>query len=210
MNKILLGVALFGIASIFVSLEIFLHPEVLKKAEIPEEANILVEQDPGEETDPTPPPATPEETVLRPTSYFNVNALTPKGITLQEGKTSLVLFRHAAIRSTDDLYFVSFRFFVDGVEHGIVYRVIPKEDMSAPRLFALVRQKLEEQTGETEGIELSEFLSTVGEANFYLNDNENFADKTFLVTRNEKKVLAFEYPTEYHDSVKNLIPLFFE
>jgi hypothetical protein len=86
--------------------------------------------------------------------------------------------------------------------------------MSSGRLLALVRSKLETITTTNQeggaGVWLTSPLRTIGEANFYLNDKIRFPDTVFLVSRENGKVLAFQYSSQYHEQVKKYVSLFFQ
>jgi hypothetical protein len=210
MPRFAIALALLGIAGFFVSTEILLRPEIFQPAEkpVPEEemptpVQELETQETEIQVDSTP----------RADTFFSPALLREAGVDLYQARYSLALFQHAPIIAERDSFFLAtFSFQIDGKPIGTVSRVIPTSEVSAGRLLSLVRQKLGSVIPEEkkQTLFLSDALNTVMEANFYLNDRESFPNTIFLVARSDRKVLAFQYPTEYHESVKKIIPLFYQ
>ncbi len=207
MPRFALALALLGIAGFFVSAEVLLHPEIFDSAQqFQDDKKVSDESSDDAKKD-------VKEDVPDAKNLFALSKLRESGVTLTQGRYSLALFQHAPIISTrDSFYLATFAFQIDGKPIGTVSRVLPTYDVSAGRLLSLVRQKLQSiiPHSQKNQLFLSEALKTIGEANFYLNDRVSFPKTIFLVTRSKTKVLAFQYPTEYHELVKNYIPLFFE
>lgn len=199
MHRIAIALSLLGIAAFFVSLEILLRPESISPA------NHVVEEKEKES-----PSLKKKAEKMKPESYFNTKALTEKGISLQKGQQNYALFRQASVGPADSFLIITFPFIEKGETIGTVSRILATKEMSSGRLMALVRDKLQKSISQKSKITLSEPQKSIGEANFYLNETENFPDTVFLIVRQGKKVLAFRYPKSYHDRAKNNIPLFFE
>ncbi len=191
-----------------------MSPDIFKKA-IPlrEEAKIIPNSNTADISDAEATSAPLPVVSIRAEDYFDVDALTEKNITLRDGILSNAVFRHAELQEfVDPFYLVTFLFQDNGETIGTISRILPTEEMSAGRLLSLVRKKLFTSIPQEEAslINLSESLNTRGEANFYLNDNKNFPNMVFLVTRSGTKVLALQFPREYNDRVSQLLPLFFQ
>jgi hypothetical protein len=209
MPRLAVAFLLLGIVSFFISIEILLRPEIFQPVEPVEEVSQKRSFTEKESTVKNP---LNREEVLNPEVYFDLSSLERENITLHKGKISLALFQHAPIVvERDSFYLATFVFHVDKNPIGTVSRVIPTYNTNSGRLLSLVRQKLRSviPLDEQGHLMLSRPLNTIGEANFYLNDQGNFPNTIFLVTRSEAKVLAFQYPSEYHSLVKKNIPLFF-
>ncbi len=213
MPQFALALALLGIAGFFVSAEILLHPEIFKVAENKTHTerthdnspNTLVTSNTNEENT--------KEKIPLSDELFSVQKLQESNITLSQGRYSHALFQHAPITpSRDSFSLVTFAFQIDGKPIGTVSRILPVNNVSAGRLLSLVRQKLQSiiSPEDKDHLSLSQSLNTVGDANFYLNDRKSFPTTIFLVARSNTKVLAFQYLSSYHESVKKNIPLFFQ
>ncbi len=212
MGRLVVGIFLLGIVSGVVALEILLNQDMFKKAvPLKEEAIIL----PNANTPTTPTESAARDQVLAilPEDHFDMEKLAKQNVTLRDGIVSKAIFRHAQLEEyVDPFYLVTFLFEQNGEMIGTVSRVLPTEEMSAGRLLSLVRKKLFTSIPQEEAslLSLSESLNTRGEANFYLNDNKNFPNMIFLVTRSGTKVLALQFAREYNDRVAQILPLFFE
>lgn len=210
MPRFAIALALLGIAGFFVSAEILLRPEIFQPAEKP------VPEEKMSDTTQRPKPQETEvqiEGTPRAETYFSPSLLRESRVDLYQPRYSLALFQHAPIiAERDSFYLATFSFKIDGKPIGSVSRIIPTYEVSAGRLLSLVRQKLESviPPEKKDSLFLSDPLSTVMEANFYLNDRKSFPNTIFLIARSERKVLAFQYPTEYHELVKNIIHLFYQ
>ncbi len=200
MNYFAIAISLLGISAIFVSFEIFLRPEIFDNTapEFHYSSN-------SSETEVSEPKAN---------DFFETGILDLNGLPLSTGFYGTAIFRLAPITENDDFVVVSFPFGHNTSAHGIVTRIVPKREMSSGRLFSLVRDKLSESIPpEDRGmINITPpLVSIVGaKANFYIDDKKTFPNTTFLVIRGDKKVLAFEYERQYHEAVKNSIPLFLQ
>ena len=214
MTRFETGAALLGVALFFVALEIGVKwKSILPAQSMPP----VVAENEKKQTPPSRISSVSLSTIekkIEAKDFFDTQALSSAGISLKNGRYALALFQHApVIASKDSFYLVSFTIQKDGKTIGTVSRILPTEKMSAARLFLLVRQKLETVVSgkKTKKFYVSDYYNTVGEANFYLNDKENFPNTVFLITRSKTKVLAFQFNDKYDESVKkNLIPLFFQ
>jgi len=201
MHRIAIALSLLGIAAFFVSLEILIRPESISPA------NHITEE---KEIEGETPPLKKKAEKMKPQSYFNTKALAEKGISLEKGQQNHALFRQASVGPADPFLIITFPFTEKGEAIGTVSRILATKEMSSGRLMALTRDKLQKSISKKSEIHLSSPQKQIGEANFYLNETENFPDTVFLIVRQGKKVLAFRYPKSYHDQAKNNIPLFFE
>lgn len=207
MQRLSALIGLVIIAALFVGMEIVLKPDIWENTTPMAASQFQF----GEEK--TNAIAAPEEmrnntSAISPVNHFNMAKLTEGNILLDRGDTPLTLFETEISPSQDDFFLASFIFTLQDKEVGKITRIVPSNTMSAGRLMSVVREKIKQDISENEQFSLSEPLNTIGEANFYFNNQEE-PDSVFLVTRDEAKVLAIEYPKEYHDSVKKIIPLFF-
>ena len=214
MGRLVVGIFLLGIASGVVAFEVYLNQDMFEKAvPLQQEPRIIPNANTPPAEQPEAPSAPLSESQVRPQDHFDLDALAKQGIVLKDGIVSTAIFRHAQLEEfVDPFYLVTFLFEDNGETIGTVSRVVPTEEMSDGRLLSLVRKKLFNAIPQEESslINLSESLNTRGEANFYLNDNRNFPNIVFLVTRSGTKVLAMQFPREYNDRVAQILPLFFE
>jgi hypothetical protein len=228
MRRLAIAIFLLGIAAGIVSLETIQRPYIFESAAI-------VSAQPVDKTGATPiepvvenpTPAPPKDAVttqsqvitasqmVDATTYFNADLLNEQTVTIGEGRYASSLFRHTSVNPNRDSFsLIIFPFSIDGRQIGTVSRILPTEEMSSGRLLALVRSKLETITTTNQeggaGVWLTSPLRTIGEANFYLNDKIRFPDTVFLVSRENGKVLAFQYSSQYHEQVKKYVSLFFQ
>ena len=215
MSRFVIALALIGIAGAFVSAEIILRPELFDKVKMGTDiAKVVPEIVTSSKNSPSPLPTKKEEEKPIPNEYFAISLLKKEGITFSQPRYSLALFQHVPIvAKRDSFYLPTFSFQINEKPIGTVSRIMPVHTISAGRLMSLVQEKLRLilPTEKNDKLSLSDSLKTIGKANFYLNDRESFPNTIFLVTRSDTKVLAFQYPSEYHETViKKLIPLFFQ
>jgi len=149
-----------------------------------------------------------------PKKSFDLQKLSNNGIFLEPDSFSDAVFRHLPIdNQKEDFFLETFTFIketdVEKID-GKVTIFLPKKEFLTGELFSLIKEKLMQaiKNSPENEVEINQ-TDTLGDGNFYLND-KNFPETVFLVVRSGAKILAFEYEKRQHESVKKILPVFFE